>query len=60
MSEHKKTPFQEYADEWERQMLAKLEAKKPKPKPAEIVAGPWPRPKLTGREMSKHSKRCKR
>jgi hypothetical protein len=44
----KKTPFQEYLDEWEREALASL---KPKPKPAEVVAGPWPRPKLTEQQI---------
>jgi hypothetical protein len=44
----KKTPFQEYLDEWEREMLASL---KSKPKPAEVVAGPWPRPKLSEQEL---------
>ena len=44
-------PWSEYLDKWERDMLAQLERKPPKPKPAEVVPGPWPRPKLTEAEI---------
>jgi hypothetical protein len=57
MSERKKPeriidgmPFSEYLDRWEQEALASLKPK-PKPKPAEIIAGPWPRPKLTEAEL---------
>jgi hypothetical protein len=45
-------PLSQALDEWERKMLALVEQRnKPPPKPAEIVPGPWPRPKLTEAEL---------